>query len=79
MKFFKIFVAAVLLSVCSLAGSDAVGIINLWDGETVNGNNFTVVAKGYDYAEGENLTIQVMIYNNSTGVLVQETLQVVTK
>jgi len=79
MKFFKIFVAAVLLSVCSLAGSDTVGIVNLSGGEEVNGHHFTVVAMGVDYAADKNLRIEVIIMDLATGEKSSDIISVRTK
>ena len=79
MKFFKMFVAAVLLSVCSLAGSDGTEIINLNGGEQVNGKNFTIVAKGSDFAPGTNLRIEVIMMDLATGNKTSDIISVTTK
>ena len=79
MRLFKIFVAAVLLSVCGLAGSDIAGIINLSDGDEVNGNNFTVVGKGWDYAPGKTLEVKVIITDIGTGDSAVDRITVTTK
>ena len=60
MKFLKIFVAAVLLSVCSLAGSN-VEFLNIWDGKSVNKDSFTIVAHAGGYGPGETLYVTVTI------------------
>ena len=79
MKTFKIFVAAVLLSVCSLAGSDSAFILTPDSGQEVNGKNFTIVAKGWDYAPGTNLRIEVIIMDLATGEKVSDIVSVTTK
>mgnify|MGYP001815738288 FL=1 len=79
MKALKIFVAAVLLSVCGLAGSDSVALINLDGGEDVNGKNFTIVAKGWDYAPGTSLRIEIIVTDLATGEKRSDLISVTTK
>ena len=78
MKFIKIFVATMLLSLCGLAVSASVGFINFLGGDQVNGEQFTVVAMGEGYAPDRQLRIEVIVTDLVSGEKTTDIMTVTT-
>jgi len=79
MKALKIFLTVAILTIAGLAVGDSVSVMNLGSGDYVNKDNFTIVAKGEAFAEGDNLMITVTIINHTSGITVQDRVNVQTK
>ena len=79
MKVFRIIAAILLMSVCSTVASESIHFVNVWDGKQVNKRNFTIVAEGVEFAEGDNLTIEVRVINNTSGSIFTEIVNIDTK
>jgi len=85
MKMLKIFAVVALLTIAgftisnyAVSSGEWVEVINLSQGDQVNKNKFTIVAKSGGHWEGDSLTVKVTI-QNEFGDIVEELVNVTAR
>ena len=67
MKLINALLAAVLLMCAGLVYADSVQIINLDNGDVVDGDSFMIIGQGSGYAEGGELLINIEVCSDASG------------